>query len=256
MVNYGMKYLTTKQVNAELGLQGNYLTVLVHKHKMKGRSGTRKWNMNILCSEIVKYMTSRSAIFLKAKEWLSRYDDEESAKAKRKARRDVASVSTSNNNDDNADAPGAGKRAEDKSATETPRPPNQAPATTGGLGIEGAVERLRRYEQMLAGRLELELTSGGDDINRCYRDWITAVEQMRKSESDLLDVLERRRVLIPADEAKGVFLRMVETTKGLLLVMPAKLSGELEGMEWVDIKKRLDGEIRDILTNLSTSTAF
>jgi DNA-binding cell septation regulator SpoVG len=58
------------------------------------------------------------------------------------------------------------------------------------------------------------------------------------------------------DQVKELFLRMIETTKGLLLVMPAKLSGELEGMEWQDIQKRLDGEIRDILTNLTTSTAF
>jgi DNA-binding cell septation regulator SpoVG len=79
---------------------------------------------------------------------------------------------------------------------------------------------------------------------------------MRKTESELLDVLARRKTLVPVDQVKELFLRMIETTKGLLLVMPAKLSGELEGMEWQDIQKRLDGEIRDILTNLTTSTAF
>jgi DNA-binding cell septation regulator SpoVG len=101
----------------------------------------------------------------------------------------------------------------------------------------------------------MEMKDNGN-VAGAYRDWITAVEQMRKTESELLDVLARRKTLVPVDQVKELFLRMIETTKGLLLVMPAKLSGELEGMEWQDIQKRLDGEIRDILTNLTTSTAF
>jgi hypothetical protein len=102
----------------------------------------------------------------------------------------------------------------------------------------------------------MEEPDGQGNVAGAYRDWIAAVEQMRKSESDLLEVLARRKQLVDVDAVKEWAVRMVETTKGLLLVMPTKLAGELEGMDWPDIQARLDAEIRDILTNLSACPDF
>lgn len=236
-----MKFLSTKAVSDALGLSSTAsFTAIVHKYKIAGNVGRNRWNMEKVCRDLIT-KTKRGATWDAANKYLSGVGKEE--KKKTVAPTQQESPIEVHHSD-----------TEDAFADETQRPPIDDPENIE-LGLEGAVSRLRHYEQRMASRLSMEMRDG-NNIAGAYRDWITAVEQMRKSESELLDVLARRKTLVPVDQVKELFLRMIETTKGLLLVMPAKLAGELEGMEWSDIQKRLDGEIRDILTNLTTSATF
>jgi hypothetical protein len=243
------KFATTKELTKLLGLANTAVfTSLVDRKDLAGNAGRNKWHVEKFLRDLVAKSQSGRTFDL-ANKHLATIEKEKKSNGGDKSAKPKPSP-----------RPVAPVIAEPEESTE-PEPddavidiPMEDPATAD-IGLEGAVQRLRHYEQKLAARLSMEMKDNGN-VAGAYRDWITAVEQMRKTESELLDVLARRKTLVPVDQVKELFLRMIETTKGLLLVMPAKLSGELEGMEWQDIQKRLDGEIRDILTNLTTSTAF
>jgi len=212
---------------------------------LKGNIGRNRWNAEKVCRDIV-LKTTRGRTLEAAERYLKTVSPRK------------PSGSTAAPPPKPVPHPKASREPQQEHGNIPPvtySPPPAVDLAGSEIGLEGAVNRLRHYEHLLAARLSNEMQADGN-IAGAYRDWIMAVEQMRKIAGDMLDVLARRKVLIPVDQAKALPLRMVETTKGLLLVMPAKLSGELEGMKWQDIKQRLDQEIADILTNLSSPDSF
>lgn len=121
------------------------------------------------------------------------------------------------------------------------------------LGLEGALTRLREAEQRTYQLWLKALYEGQPDQGNHFQTWRQAVDLLRKAEGNLLDVLQQRRDLLPADEVKLWMSRQIEVAKASLLDIPGKLAPSLENMPWSEIQKNLDQEIRHALKRLSDS---
>ena len=119
------------------------------------------------------------------------------------------------------------------------------------LGLEGALTRLREAERRTYGLWLKALYDGQPDQNVHFQTWRQAVDLLRKAESNLIEVLEKRRDLLPAGEVKLWLSRQVEVAKATLLDLPGKLAPSLENLPWAEIQKNLDQEIRHALSRLS-----
>ncbi|MDZ7759937.1 MAG: hypothetical protein U5L00_06740 [Desulfovermiculus sp.] len=122
------------------------------------------------------------------------------------------------------------------------------------LGLEGALTRLREAERRTYQLWIKALYDGQPDQNVHFQTWRQAVDLLRKAEGNLLQVLEQRRDLLPADEVKVWMSRQIEVAKSTLLDLPGKLAPSLENLPWSEIQKTLDEEIRHALSRLSDST--
>lgn len=119
------------------------------------------------------------------------------------------------------------------------------------LGLEAALGRLRDAERRTY-RLWCQAVDEGDPSQaQAFKSWQLALDQLRKAEGSLLDVLERRRELLPSGEVKLWMSRQIEAAKATLLDLPGKLAPALESLPWPEIQKTLDAEVRHALAKLS-----
>jgi hypothetical protein len=136
-------------------------------------------------------------------------------------------------------------------------PSRPEPDTTqppeGCLGLEAALARLRQAESETYNRWMAALQADDPSQAQYFKAWQQALDLLRKAEGNLLEVLERRRDLLPADEVRTWMSRQVEVAKATLLDLPGKLAPSLENLPWSEIQKTLDQEIRHALSRLSDS---
>lgn len=112
-------------------------------------------------------------------------------------------------------------------------------------GLEGGLARLRHAEK----HSYTCWTESGTVTD--LKAWHNALDLLRRAEANLLEVLQKRRELIPAGEVKEFMGRQIEAAKAKLLDLPGQLSPGLEGLPWPDIQRQLEREIREALHGLS-----
>lgn len=122
------------------------------------------------------------------------------------------------------------------------------------------MQRLRRYEFDAARKYEELQDVDSDEMDavtkaiatqKALSQWLTIVEQMRKTEADLLKVLEDQGKVVQKDAIREFLVVVIETAKSLLLKIPPKVAPGFEGMEWQEIQHILGEEIREALEALS-----
>lgn len=118
-------------------------------------------------------------------------------------------------------------------------------------GLDPALVRLRQAEVMAFQRWTNALEEGNAP-EAVFRSYGQAVELLRKAEKNLLDLQRERRELLPKGEVKTWLFRQIISAKAALLNLPGKLAPQLEGQPWHRIQQRLDEEIRDALSKLSS----
>lgn len=128
-------------------------------------------------------------------------------------------------------------------------PPAETPCDV--LGLEGAVERLRQAENATYQRWMQAIERKEPDQGLEFQSWQKSLDLLRKAEGNLLELLERRRELLPADEVRLWLSRRVEAAKSTLLDMPGKLAPSLENLPWSEIQKTLESEVRHALSRLA-----
>ncbi len=139
---------------------------------------------------------------------------------------------------------------------EPEEPVSLPPATElpqDALGLEAALTRLRQAESATYHRWMQGLENKDPDSATHFQNWQRAMDLLRKAEGNLLELLERRRELLPADEVRVWLSRQIETAKSTLLDMPGKLAPSLENLPWTEIQKALEDEVRHALSKLSES---
>lgn len=119
------------------------------------------------------------------------------------------------------------------------------------LGLEGAVERLRQAESQTYQRWMQAIEQQDANQAKEFQNWQRALDLLQKAEGNLLELLERRRELLPADEVRIWLSRRVESAKSTLLDMPGKLAPALENLPWSEIQKALETEVRHALSRLA-----
>lgn len=120
------------------------------------------------------------------------------------------------------------------------------------LGIEASLDRARQLELQLALDYQTALDEGdGARALVLLGQWQKCVETMRKLETDILDVLKERRVLVKLDEVKEIFNATVLPIKSRLLLLPIQMASLLENRDAAEIREILDEELRKILTEFS-----
>ncbi len=128
-------------------------------------------------------------------------------------------------------------------------PPAEVPCDV--LGLEGAVDRLRQAENQTYQRWMQAIEQQDPNQASDFQNWQRALDLLRKAEGNLLELLERRRELLPADEVRTWLSRRVEAAKSTLLDMPGKLAPSLENLPWSEIQKSLETEVRHALSRLA-----
>lgn len=118
-------------------------------------------------------------------------------------------------------------------------------------GLDQALVRLRQAETMAFQRWTRAMEEGNAP-EAVFRSYGQAVELLRKAEKNLLDLQRERRELLPKNEVKTWLYRQIVTAKAALSNIPGKLAPQLEGQPWHRIQQRLDEEIRDALSKLSS----
>jgi len=119
------------------------------------------------------------------------------------------------------------------------------------LGLEAALERLRNAEAKAHAKWESAFNVDDPDSGTYFRSWQQSLELLRKAEASLLELLRERRELLPTGEVKQWMGRQIETAKGRLLEIPAKVAPLAEGMEWAELQQLLETEIREALKDVS-----
>ena len=123
----------------------------------------------------------------------------------------------------------------------------------GALGLEAALSRMQKVEEMLHGRLIASIDAGGYDTSPRLKEWQDSLDALRKVESDSLKVMEEKKRLLNVDAVKSWLDKKIETTKAFLLNLPGKVAPGLDGLPWHEIQKRLDLEVRNALAKLSAN---
>ena len=126
---------------------------------------------------------------------------------------------------------------------------------TDGIGIEAAVGRLRVLEQRLHEKLNEAVVAvdleTAEEFPRRFKVWTVAIEQLRKMEADLLDVLEHRQELIRVADVREWAVRNAQGVKQRFLGLPALLAPKLDRARWQVIQEQMEGGIRHVLGELS-----
>lgn len=131
-----------------------------------------------------------------------------------------------------------------------PRPEGK-PEDQKQLGLEAALDRLRNAEAKAHDKWEGAFDVDDPDSGNYFRSWQQSLELLRKAEASLLELLRERRELLPTGEVKQWMGRQIETAKGRLLEIPAKVAPLAEGMEWAELQQLLETEIREALKDVS-----
>lgn len=154
---------------------------------------------------------------------------------------------------DGSGSPGSAGRDESGSRSAAGRESGTDDDITMPLGLKAAVDRLRKYEGELAQRFEDELTVNRQSalLWQYFKDWHSAVDLMRKSESDLLKVLQETKALLPADYVRTWIVQRMDAAKSRLLSLPSKIAPQLEGLGWIEIQEMLKKELLDAIGDLS-----
>lgn len=124
---------------------------------------------------------------------------------------------------------------------------------SGEPGLEGALIRIKTMEQRLHGRVIETFDGGGNDTPVRLRAWNDSLDILRKMEADTLKVLEEKKRLMSVDAVRSWLDKKIETTKAFLLNLPGKIAPNLDGLPWHEIQKRLEAEVRNALSKLSTN---
>lgn len=119
-------------------------------------------------------------------------------------------------------------------------------------GMIAALERAREAEVVAYEMYNHALQVTGVISVNSLDAWQKTLDILRKCETDFNRVLERQRLLIEKKEVQDWLEPMIEQTKTMLLNLPAKLAPSLEGLPWHEIQQRLDQEVRDVITKLTT----
>lgn len=118
--------------------------------------------------------------------------------------------------------------------------------TCGDVGLDAALVRLRQSEA-------LGYQKWMDEPNpQTFRSYSQSMELLRKAEKNLLDLQKERRELLPKSEVKSWLFRQIISAKATLTNLPGKLAPQLEGMPWPQIQRKLEEEIQNALTKLSS----
>ncbi len=135
-------------------------------------------------------------------------------------------------------------------AKQEPRPADMSDhtrvETCGDVGLDAALVRLRQSEA-------LGYQKWMDEPNaQTFRSYSQSMELLRKAEKNLLDLQRERRELLPKSEVKTWLFRQIISAKTTLTNLPGKLAPQLEGMPWPQIQRKLEEEIQNALTKLSS----
>ncbi len=116
----------------------------------------------------------------------------------------------------------------------------------GDVGLDAALVRLRQSE-VLGYQKWMD-----DPSPQTFKSYSQSVELLRKAEKNLLDLQRERRELLAKDEVKTWLFRQIISAKATLTNLPGKLAPQLEGMPWPQIQRKLEEEIQNALTKLSS----
>lgn len=116
----------------------------------------------------------------------------------------------------------------------------------GDVGLDAALVRLRHSEAHGYQKWMDEQNA------QTFKNYAQAVELLRKAEKNLLDLQKERRELLAKDEVKTWMYRQIISAKSTLTNLPGKLAPQLEGLPWPQILKKLEEEIQNALTKLSS----
>jgi hypothetical protein len=103
-------------------------------------------------------------------------------------------------------------------------------------------------------RLCEEAAASGDEslLQVRIRTSGQALEQLRKAEQSVLDIMTLRKNLLPAEEVRNGYTRLANNVRSKLLQFPVKLAHELVNVSSIgEVQKILTDEIRMILDSFS-----
>jgi len=119
------------------------------------------------------------------------------------------------------------------------------------IGAAAALRRLRSTEQTLHTMFMQLVIAKDPGATAVMRQWKDVIDQLRKMESEILDIEKSSGSLVEASEMKRYVSSFVMPIKSKLLAMPAQIAEELVGRDTIEITEILTLEMRKILTELA-----
>lgn len=120
-------------------------------------------------------------------------------------------------------------------------------------GVVNALERLRDAELQLAELYSTQLRISSSESGATFRQWKDAIDQLRKLESEVLDIEVKKKNLISMDEAQQILSAQIAPVRSKLLLFPAQVSHDLENRDASEIQEILNNEIHTLLQGFSDS---
>lgn len=82
----------------------------------------------------------------------------------------------------------------------------------------------------------------------------SAIEQLRKAEQSVLEIMTARKSLLPAEDVKNAYTMLANNVRLKLLQLPIKLAPELVNISSIgEVQRIIEDEVRTILDNLSSN---
>lgn len=132
------------------------------------------------------------------------------------------------------------------------------------LGLIGALNRARAYELAMAERFEQMFKDSQDEslpaderayamlsAGKAWKAWLDSAKTLREVEQGLTEVMEKQGKLAPVDIIKTKVVRLCDTAKSRIMLVPKKVAPLCEGLEWPEIAHIMENELRDVCRDLS-----